>query len=195
MPDAFALPDDIRAMLDEVGVFQYGIVPVDELVFSEDVRKMCEVNTCRKYNTTWACPPAVGTVDECRERCRRFKRMLLFSVKYDLEDSFDYEGMTEGMAKFKETSRALAERVKLRLEAHFVLSNEGCGLCSACTYPDAPCRFPDRVQGSLEGYGFFVNQLAKSAGIHYINGANTVTYFGAVLFDDFQAPRGDAAGR
>ena len=179
------LPPSIRDLLDEVGVFQYGVIRVAGLVFSGEVRRMCEMNTCRKYGTTWACPPALGTVSECRERCRRFDHMLLFSVKYDLEDSYDFEGMMEGQKKFKETARALALRIRPRLGEHLILSNEGCGICAVCTYPDAPCRFPEQVQGSLEGYGFFVNQLAGAAGMNYINGQNTVTYFGAVLYNEF----------
>jgi hypothetical protein len=35
---------------------------------------------------------------------------------------------------------------------------------------------------SLEAYGINVSELAKAAGMNYINGQNTVTYFGAVLF-------------
>jgi hypothetical protein len=35
---------------------------------------------------------------------------------------------------------------------------------------------------SLEAYGVNVSKLAASAGMKYINGQNTVTYFGAVLF-------------
>jgi hypothetical protein len=35
---------------------------------------------------------------------------------------------------------------------------------------------------SLEAYGINVSELAKSAGMKYINGQDTVTYFGAVLF-------------
>ncbi|MFQ6804175.1 MAG: DUF2284 domain-containing protein [Lachnospiraceae bacterium] len=35
--------------------------------------------------------------------------------------------------------------------AFLILSNEGCDLCSECTYPEAPCRFPDRSHGSIEG--------------------------------------------
>jgi hypothetical protein len=36
---------------------------------------------------------------------------------------------------------------------------------------------------SLEAYGIFVAKLAEKAGMKYINGVNTVTYFGAVLFN------------
>ena len=142
---------------------------------------MCEINTCRQYGKTWVCPPAVGTVDECRARVQQYDTMLVFSVKYDLEDSFDYEGMTAGMLQFKKSCRLLDEALKLYMKEYFILSNEGCDLCSECTYPDAPCRHLERSHGSLEGYGIFVSELAKQAGIRYNNGVNTVTYFGGLV--------------
>ena len=46
-----------------------------------------------------------------------------------------------------------------------------------------PCRHPDLAMSSLETYGINVSELAKAAGMKYINGQNTVTYFGAALFD------------
>ncbi|MDR0362197.1 MAG: DUF2284 domain-containing protein [Planctomycetota bacterium] len=176
---------DLQPALDSLGVHQHGIVRVEDIVFSEEVRKMCEANTCRKYGVTWACPPAVGTVDECKSRCFRLKNMLVFSGKYDLEDSYDFEAMMEGLASFKAMALRLEEALSPHIGAHFLLANEGCTNCEQCTYPDNPCRFPDKSPGSLEGYGIFVNELAASAGMNYINGANTVTYFGGLLFDGF----------
>lgn len=93
-------------------MFQYGFVDTADIRFSQEVRGMCEVNTCRQYGKTWACPPAIGTVEECRARVQRYDRMLVFSVKYDLEDSFDYEGMVAGMQQFKETCRILHEGLR-----------------------------------------------------------------------------------
>ena len=57
-----------------------------------------------------------------------------------------------------------------------------CGRCASCTYPDAPCRFPEELYHSLEGYGFNVSELAGQAGIRYMNGPSTVTFLGAVLY-------------
>ena len=60
----------------------------------------------------------------------------------------------------------------------------GCGVCKVCAKrSDEPCRFPDLAIASLESYGVNVSAMAASAGMKYINGVNTVTYFGAVLFD------------
>ena len=174
--------EELYQMIEESGFYQYGVVNTADITFSQDVRGMCEVNICRKYGTTWSCPPALGTVEECRERLQHYEKLLVFSCKYDLEDSFDYEGMMDGMAAFKVSCRKLDDRIRNLLSEYLILSNEGCDLCEKCTYPDAPCRFPKRAHGSLEGYGIFVNQFANQAGINYINGQNTVTYFGGLAF-------------
>jgi predicted metal-binding protein len=178
------MTDKLRASLTRAGVFEYGEVDPREVEFSETVRGYCEENTCRQYGATWACPPAVGTVDECRARARGYEHMLVFSGKFDLTDSYDFEGIKAAMGDFKTIAHALDDEVKTYLTDYLMLSNEGCGICESCTYPNAPCRFPDRAHGSIEGYGIFVNKLAQAAGMGYNNGANTITFFGALLYND-----------
>ncbi|MBQ9912152.1 MAG: hypothetical protein IJM49_03895 [Firmicutes bacterium] len=46
------------------------------------------------------------------------------------------------------------------------------------------CRFPDELQPSIEGYGLYVLELARLAGIRYNNGQSTVTFFGAVVYSE-----------
>jgi len=165
------------------GVFEYGVADPREVEFSPEVRKYCEDNVCRQYGKTWACPPAVGTVDECRARAKSYNKMLVFSAKYDVEDSADFEGYLRGMKDFKSVANNVDDALKVVFADCLVLGNEGCGVCDTCTYPGAPCRFPDKVHGSIEGYGIWVSKLAQQAGVAYNNGANTITYFGAALFN------------
>ena len=87
------------------------------------------------------------------------------------------------MRDFKRAVERFDERLKALVTDYMLLSNEGCGRCETCTYPSAPCRFPDRLYHSIEGYGFAVNELAAEAGLRYNNGVNTVTFFGALLFN------------
>ncbi len=61
----------LKQQLEEAGFFEYGTVDTSDIRFSLDVRTMCEVNTCQRYGKTWACPPAVGTVEECKQRIRQ----------------------------------------------------------------------------------------------------------------------------
>ena len=58
----------------------------------------------------------------------------------------------------------------------------GCNICPVCArVENHPCRFPDMAISSLEAHGINVSRLAAECGMKYINGQNTVTYFGAVL--------------
>lgn len=166
---------------DELGFFQYQVLPVEKLVFSQEIRGLCEANSCGCYDTCWTCPPAMGTVEECRERCLAYDTMLVFTGKYDLEDSFDVEGMDRARKEFEVLCDKVNETFRKKYDDFLMLAAGACGRCKTCTYPDAPCRFPEKQCPSLEGMGIYVAQLAKEAGINYINGANTVTYFGAVL--------------
>ncbi|MDR0818422.1 MAG: DUF2284 domain-containing protein [Oscillospiraceae bacterium] len=176
------MPENLQEIMDRAGVYRFGIVDPKDVDFSETVRGYCEENLCRQYGKTWACPPAVGTVSECRERAQSYGNMLVFSGKFDLEDSLDFEGMGAAMVEFKNISQRLDDEVKPYLSDYLLLSNEGCGKCESCTYPDNPCRFPEKLHGSIEGYGIFVNELAAKAGMGYNNGENTVTFFGALLY-------------
>jgi len=176
--------NNLKAELAYAGVHEYGIVDPREVEFTPEVRAMCAENKCHQYGKTWACPPAVGTLDECRERAQSYDKMLVFSGKFEIEDSMDFEGIHTAMQDFKDIARRLDDAVRPELKTHLMLSNEGCGTCASCTYPDAPCRFPDKVHGSIEGYGIFVTKLAQQVGIKYNNGENTITFFGALLYNE-----------
>lgn len=169
--------------LENIGIYQSGAVAVSQIVFGDEVRQLCENNVCRRYGTTWACPPAVGTLEQCKQSCLAFENAMVFSTKYQLEDSFDYEGMQEGHRAFKDVCDKLYAAVKGKLPNFLILSNEGCIRCKTCTYPHAACRMPDTLFPSVEGFGIYVNKLAETANIRYSNGANTVTYFGLLLFN------------
>ena len=177
------LLSQIESVATESGIYQFGYVDLDRLKYSDDVRKICEGNSCRNYGRSWACPPAVGTLEECRARMEQYRKMLLFTKKYDVESSFDFEAMAEGLQDFQRTVDTFHHGLEPVLSGFLLLSNEGCARCAKCTYPDEPCRFPNLLHHSLEGYGFVVNELAAEAGIKYNNGPNTVTFFGALVFN------------
>ena len=62
------------------------------------------------------------------------------------------------------------------------LSAGGCRLCERCAkLDDEPCRMPDKAMTSLEACGVDVYNTTKKTELKYINGQNTVTFFGAVF--------------
>ena len=57
-----------------------------------------------------------------------------------------------------------------------------CRRCRTCTYPDAPCRFPDRMFPCVESHGILVTDLAEKHGIEFLAQGNVVTWFSLILF-------------
>jgi len=176
------MKDYIAAHKEELGIHEYAFLTTDKLSFSEGVRKLCESNACGLYNKTWACPPGVGTYEECRDKIMKYKNIFVFTTLHPLEDSYDFEGMTEGKIRHNQICPAIAELFEKEYDDLLILSAEGCDKCAVCTYPDAPCRFPDSLHPSIESFGVEVYKLAAAGNMHYINGANTVTYFGCIIY-------------
>ena len=75
----------IEQQLAELPLFQYDWIETSELVFSERVRYICQTQ-CPMYNTTWACPPAVGTVEECKARCLSYPEALMMTSITEVSD-------------------------------------------------------------------------------------------------------------
>ncbi len=171
-----ALPDTLPQ------IHEAAWVDPETIPFSEEVRKMCEVNRCGKYGTCWTCPPAVGPWDELRDKYRTYREAYVFTTCHALEDSFDFEGMQEAAAAHKRLDVLIAETLSEFRGQYAHLGAGGCTICEKCTYPDASCRFPERTRQSMEACGIDVVTLSRTCGIKYINGADTVTYFSMLLF-------------
>ena len=173
---------EIADILLEHGA-RYGEAEVSQFRFDPEFRALCEKNTCGFYGACWTCPPDAGTLDELIARVRGYERALVFQTVYPLEDSFDIEGMHEASVRHNRLVQAVQAAAKASGEDCFVLGAGACGACNTCTKREGkPCRSPERAVVSLEACGVDVSQLAKLAELKYINGANTVTYFGVLLY-------------
>ena len=60
----------------------------------------------------------------------------------------------------------------------------GCTICSKCTYPDEPCRFPDKMISSMEAYGMLVLDICKKSGLTYYYGADKMAYNSCFLLKE-----------
>ncbi len=177
------LEEFLQENADKLGIHEYGFTTVDKISFSPQVRDLCEKNYCGHYGKSWACPPAVGTYEECKSAIEAYENVFVFTTLHPLEDSFDVEGMLAGQKAHNVVSEKVFKVATDFIEGEVLnLSKDGCGICDKCTYPDAPCRLPDKLAPSIESYGVEVNRLASAAKVHYIGGANTVTYFGCVIY-------------
>lgn len=159
-------------------------IDVSQIVCDRKFREQCAVNACGVYGKCWMCPPDIGEIDALIDEVKSYSRGLLYQSIFELEDSFDFEGMVEGGRLQNVRSRALDKGLKeLGYKNYLHLSKGGCGHCSPCAKAKGePCPFPEEALSSLEAYGINVSATVKGTSMKYINGVNTVTYFGIVLF-------------
>jgi len=166
--------------LSELPLFQYAFVPTEDLVFTERVRHVCR-EECSMYGKTWACPPAVGSVEQCRTRCMAYPELLMISTVTEVRD---IENLEETLAT-RGDHEAITHQVTELLRSHgcetLTLSTEACALCETCSYPDGPCRHPDRMFPCVESHGILVTELCEKHGMEFFNG-NIVTWVSLILF-------------
>ena len=175
--------EELVSMAGEYGFDCSAPMDATKLEVLEDVRAACEKNLCGAYNTTWACPPAFGDLDKSREMLAGFKRGLLVQSVQELEDDFDWEGIEALGKRHSENFQKLYAKMRELYPGVLALGAGGCKNCKKCTYPDSPCRFPDRMVYSMEGFGLFVTQVCRDCGIPYNHGRGTMTYSGCFLFE------------
>jgi len=167
----------------DAGAAGAGIAEVRRIIFRREFRAACVQNFCGKYGTCWMCPPDVGDIDEMITCAKGYRHMLVFQSIEPLEDSFDIEGMERAAIKHNALALRLAKQLVGVLENPLRLGAGACHVCPCCAKAeDLPCRHPEQATASLEAYGIAVSELAEISGLAYMNGVNTVTYFGGFLF-------------
>jgi predicted metal-binding protein len=172
----------IQNDIDRLSIHEYVFMKSTDVIFSEEVRDICKQNKCGMYGSSWACPPAVGNIEECKVQCLAYEYAFMFTTVTKVKSRYDVKGWIYARKEHEKLTDQVADVFRSYDGGSLVLSTEGCLLCKACTYPNGPCRFPSRMYPATEGYGILVMQQAKECNIKYNNGVDTVTYFSMVFF-------------
>lgn len=165
----------------QAGFTHAGALDVKTLELRQAVRDMCAENVCGKFGKSWSCPPGCGSLEALKELLSGYSRGILVQTVAQLEDEFDFEAMMEAERQHKKRFAALHRSLRQQEGKVLALGAGCCDLCESCTYPDAPCRFPDLRQISMEACGMLVNQVLKDNGMAYYYGKNTISYTSCYL--------------
>ena len=170
------------ALAKEIGFEQAGPLDPATIELKEEVREMCASGKCTMYDKRWSCPPGCGTLDECRELLKGYTRGILVQSVGELEDNFDIETMMETEAAHKERFYAIRKALVEKGIDALAAGAGCCTICPECTYPDAPCRFPEEKMSSMEALGMLVLEVCKANDMRYFYGENTIAYTSCFLF-------------
>ena len=177
MPDY----EKLSAKAIECGFTHCAPLDVSTLDFMQEVRDMCNEKQCDKYGKSWSCPPACGTLEEMRERVNAYSGGVLVQTVGDLEDSYDWDGIMEAGMRHKENFGRMREALEDESQSILAMGAGACMLCETCTYPDAPCRFPDKMAASMEASGLFVSKVCTDNGLKYNHGPNKIAFTSCFL--------------
>ena len=175
--------DLLEQQLLELPLFAYFYIDPQKLEFADRIRFICE-HECPMYGTTWACPPAVGSVESCRNHVLQYGSCLMISTVAEVED---ISSMTETLAtrgEHEEITNQVRDCMRELGEEPFVLSTEACSICERCAYLDGlPCRHPERMHPCVESQGINIIPVLEECGLEFQYGSNVVTWVSLLLFD------------
>ena len=168
--------DRLADLALSLGAFRASVIPVEDMETDASFRDMCARNACGMWGKCWTCPPDIGQIDVLMAELRQYSHVLVYQTVGQLEDSYDFEGMTEAGKHHNRVAQSLRTVfAEAGISDPLHLGAGGGRVCPVCARRTGePCRHPELAMSSLEAYGIHVSRLAAKADMKYINGSNTV---------------------
>ena len=145
-----------------------------------ELRAYCNPEQCAKHGQNWVCPPACGTLEECRKKAEEFFEGILLQSVVELDPPTEPEKYSALSREHNLRFREYIEAVKPEFEKVLPLTTGGCIFCDQCSYPE-PCVKPDVKMESLSAFGIDVGKLCETAGLPYSFCPETVYYTALLL--------------
>jgi len=154
------------------------------LVPEERIRAYCEENKCGSYGKNYACPPNAGSLDEIRERLKKYSQGYLFQYSREIDLKKNLKKIIKSKDDFHKIILKIEDYMKKTgMEDVWGLIGGNCGLCETCAIQkDKPCRHPDKSRMSLEAIGIDVVGLLDKLGLDSKFHQDRITWTGCILY-------------
>jgi predicted metal-binding protein len=172
----------LETRLAELPLYIYAFIDPEGLEFSDRIRWICE-HECPMYGKSWACPPGVGCVAECKGKCMDYENCLMISSITEVHDITDIEETLATRPVHEKLTNQVGDLMRELGAEPYILSTEACAECERCAYLDCqPCRFPDRMHPCVESHGINVIPVLEENGLEFQFGSNVVTWISLLFF-------------
>jgi predicted metal-binding protein len=151
--------DQINQIIEQHDFADYKwIIPRETIVVAQWVRFHCQFG-CKNYGKNASCPPAVPSVEECRNMIYEYENAVIFH--FPIQDGhYDYDKL---MSRLSELERAifLAGYYKT-----FLLQVGSCHLCKDCIANESRVKCVNKIKSrpGADAMGIDVYQTAHNAG-------------------------------
>ena len=172
----------LENQLAQLPLLGYFFVDPEKLEFSDRVRWVCR-QECPMYGKTWACPPGVGSVAECRQKCGSYKNCLMIATVTEISDIGNKEEALATRPDHEEITNQVGALMEEQGVKPYILSTEACTVCQRCAYLDGqPCRHPERMHPCVESHGINLIPVLEENGIAFQFGGNVVTWVSLLFY-------------
>lgn len=176
--------EKLELQLAELPLYVYTYIDPRHLEFSQRIRYICQAE-CPMYGKTWACPPAVGEVACCRDKCLGYHSCLLIGTITETDDIADIEKTLCTRPEHEALTNQIRELFRQQGIEPYILSTEACAVCDRCAFLDGlPCRHPERMHPCLESHGINLIPTLEENGLDFQYGGNIITWYSLLFFND-----------
>ena len=174
--------ETIEGFIYEYPVCEIYHIDTKDLIITEEVRQMC-ANEFRGGVPGWYYPPALDSIEECRERILHYRYGFLFSTVGEVNDAQDFMGCTEVRREHERLSYEIQERFREYFNDVMTLTT-GCALCDPCHCAQGECIYPEKRLYTMESHGIMIMRTIVDVGLTYQYGNQVATYFTLILYND-----------
>ena len=173
----------LEQQLSELPLYTYFYITPDQLAFSDRIRYICQAE-CPRYGKSWACPPGVGSVEDCKAKCLGYRECLVIGTITECNDIADID---ETLAT-RPDHEAVTDQVQQMLRdmgvEPYILSTDSCAICENCTFPEGkPCRHPQRMHPCIESHGINIIPTLEENGLEFQYGGNIITWYSLLFYN------------
>ena len=173
----------IEDYITQFPIYQYALLDTRELEFTDKVRTICK-KECSRYGSSWSCPPAVGSIEKCRETCLKYPKVLLFSSIAEVVDYSDMECTLKSKQEHENITRKIEKFLRLNAVSCYTLSTDSCSACEKCSYPKKSCVHPEIMHPCIESHGIVLTNTIEQHHMDYFLGENMVIWFSLIFLED-----------
>ena len=176
--------EKLEQQLSALPLYVYTYIDPQSLDFTERVRYICK-EECPMYGKTWACPPAVGEVEQCKAKCLSYNSCLLVGTITEVEGEYCMEKSLATRPVHEKLTNQIRSLFREQGVEPYILSTEACAACRRCAYLDGePCRYPERMHPCIESHGIVFTDTLEALGLEFQYGDNIITWYSLLLSNE-----------
>ena len=175
--------EKLEQQLLELPLYTYFYIEPQRLEFSDRIRYICQAE-CPRYGQSWACPPGVGSVEECKAKCMGYKECLVIGTITECSDIADIDETLATRPDHEAVTDQVSQLLRDMGVEPYILSTDSCAICENCTCPEGkPCRHPERMHPCIESHGINLIPTLEENGLEFQYGGNIITWYSILFYN------------